>query len=156
MAQTRAISRACRSAFAHVVVMMDAGLSTTPAEEVPLGGFDDEPREAPRNITPKAEPKRREPEQVIDPPPAERPVDRSAQAVPPPSGDFPPDWEDWRKIIVAKINRAGSPEQVATIQQVNAEALAACAKVLDDTVERMTALVDTKLAKLSEREKEAA
>lgn len=49
MAQTRAISRACRSAFAHVVVMMNAGLSTTPAEEVPLGGFDDEPR----NVTPK-------------------------------------------------------------------------------------------------------
>lgn len=40
MAQTRAISRACRSAFAHVVVMMDAGLATTPAEEVPFGGFD--------------------------------------------------------------------------------------------------------------------
>lgn len=35
MAQTRAISRACRSAFAHVVVMMDAGLMTTPAEEIP-------------------------------------------------------------------------------------------------------------------------
>lgn len=35
MAQTRAISRACRSAFAHVVVMMDAGLATTPAEEIP-------------------------------------------------------------------------------------------------------------------------
>ena len=46
MAQTRAISRACRSAFAHVVVMMNAGLSTTPAEEVPLGGFEDAP--APR------------------------------------------------------------------------------------------------------------
>jgi hypothetical protein len=43
MAQTRSISRACRSAFAHVVVMMDAGLQTTPAEEVPLGGFDDGP-----------------------------------------------------------------------------------------------------------------
>lgn len=41
MAQTRAISRACRSAFAHVVVLMDAGLSTTPAEEVPHGGFQD-------------------------------------------------------------------------------------------------------------------
>lgn len=40
MAQTRAISRACRSAFAHVVVMMNAGLQTTPAEEVPEGGFD--------------------------------------------------------------------------------------------------------------------
>lgn len=34
MAQTRAISRACRSAFAHVVVLMNAGLSTTPAEEM--------------------------------------------------------------------------------------------------------------------------
>ncbi|MBO9580311.1 MAG: hypothetical protein J7498_05420 [Sphingobium sp.] len=41
MAQTRAISRACRSAFAHVVVMMNANLSTTPAEEVPSGGFED-------------------------------------------------------------------------------------------------------------------
>lgn len=39
MAQTRAISRACRSAFAHVVVMMQANLETTPAEEVPLEGF---------------------------------------------------------------------------------------------------------------------
>jgi hypothetical protein len=34
MAQTRAISRACRSAFAFVVAMMDAGLETTPAEEM--------------------------------------------------------------------------------------------------------------------------
>lgn len=34
MAQTRAISRACRSAFAHVVVLMNAGLETTPAEEM--------------------------------------------------------------------------------------------------------------------------
>jgi hypothetical protein len=41
MVQTRAISRACRAAFAHVVVMMNAGLSTTPAEEVPNGGFQD-------------------------------------------------------------------------------------------------------------------
>lgn len=48
MAQTRAISRACRSAFAHVVVMMKEGLETTPAEEVPQGGFDDAPRAAPQ------------------------------------------------------------------------------------------------------------
>jgi hypothetical protein len=40
MCQTRAISRACRTAFAHVVVLMDAGLQTTPAEEVPDDGFD--------------------------------------------------------------------------------------------------------------------
>jgi hypothetical protein len=44
MAQTRAISRACRSAFAFVVTMMDAGLETTPAEEVPHEGFSDGPR----------------------------------------------------------------------------------------------------------------
>lgn len=43
MAQTRAISRACRAAFAHVVVMMNAGLETTPAEEVPDEGFNSAP-----------------------------------------------------------------------------------------------------------------
>lgn len=48
MAQTRAISRACRAAFAHVVVMMNAGLETTPAEEVPDGGFQDAPPRAER------------------------------------------------------------------------------------------------------------
>jgi hypothetical protein len=46
MAQTRAISRACRSAFAFVVTYMDAGLETTPAEEVPHDGFADAPRSA--------------------------------------------------------------------------------------------------------------
>ena len=44
MAQTRAISRACRSAFAFIVTYMDAGLETTPAEEVPQDGFSDAPR----------------------------------------------------------------------------------------------------------------
>jgi hypothetical protein len=34
MCQTRAISRVCRSAFAHVVVLIDKDLSTTPAEEI--------------------------------------------------------------------------------------------------------------------------
>lgn len=53
MAQTRAISRAGRSAFAHVVVMMNAGLSTTPAEEVPDGGFHDAHyEEAPKDNRP--------------------------------------------------------------------------------------------------------
>lgn len=52
MVQTRAISRACRSAFAHVVVLIDSNLSTTPAEEVPDGGFGDRD-EGPRNITPE-------------------------------------------------------------------------------------------------------
>jgi hypothetical protein len=44
MCQTRAISRACRSAFAHVVVLIGGGLETTPAEEVPHEGFADAPR----------------------------------------------------------------------------------------------------------------
>jgi len=57
MAQTRAISRTCRGVFAHVVVLIDAGLSTTPAEEVPDDGFDDnarasraKPANVPRNV----------------------------------------------------------------------------------------------------------
>ena len=62
MCQTRAVSRVCRAAFAHVVVLMDAGLSTTPAEEVPDGGFVDAevlPPESPGNPRPphtRAEP----------------------------------------------------------------------------------------------------
>ena len=43
MAQTRAISRVCRSAFAFVVVMIDSKLSTTPAEE--MMGIHDAPEE---------------------------------------------------------------------------------------------------------------
>lgn len=37
MAQTRAISRVCRSVFAFVAVLIDENLQTTPAEEVPTG-----------------------------------------------------------------------------------------------------------------------
>ncbi len=47
MCSTRAISKVCRTAFAHVIVMMDCGLSTTPADEVPEGGFDDGDHNAP-------------------------------------------------------------------------------------------------------------
>ena len=50
MCQTRAISRACRSAFAHVVVLIGGGLETTPAEEVPQEGFADNHRPAPRLV----------------------------------------------------------------------------------------------------------
>jgi hypothetical protein len=47
MAQTRGISRVCRSAFAHVVVLIDAELSTTPAEEAEQAS-DPETTAAPR------------------------------------------------------------------------------------------------------------
>lgn len=46
MAQTRGVSRACRGLFAHVLVLMDAGLSTTPAEEMIIE-TDPEPQAAP-------------------------------------------------------------------------------------------------------------
>ena len=54
MCQTRSISRACRSAFAHIVVLIDRNLSTTPAEEVPYGGFDNEPLNTYKNEAPPA------------------------------------------------------------------------------------------------------
>lgn len=40
MAQTRAIGRACKASFAHVAIMIDEELSTTPAEEMPVDGFE--------------------------------------------------------------------------------------------------------------------
>lgn len=49
MAQTRAVSRACRMAFSHVVTLMDANLETTPMEEVPAGGFENA---KPANVKP--------------------------------------------------------------------------------------------------------
>lgn len=46
MAQTRAVSRVCRTGFSHVVVMIDENLSTTPFEEVSNGDvFDLDDRE---------------------------------------------------------------------------------------------------------------
>lgn len=55
MAQTRAISRVCRSAFAHVVVLIDEKLSTTPAEEVPSEGFHDFTQPSDGEITERQE-----------------------------------------------------------------------------------------------------
>ena len=63
MAQTRAISRVCRTAFAFVVVLIDSNLSTTPAEEMQGVYPDDErPRkgkviEAEPNAATQAEPR---------------------------------------------------------------------------------------------------
>lgn len=63
MAQTRAISRACRSAFAHVVVLIDSDLMTVPAEEV---GHDDA-QTFDQTVTPAAEkPTGRDGEEPID------------------------------------------------------------------------------------------
>lgn len=55
MAQTRAISRVCRSAFAHVVVLIDKDMSTTPAEEIPTEGFHDPTQPTDAEITDRQE-----------------------------------------------------------------------------------------------------
>ena len=94
MCQTRAISRVCRAAFAHVVVLMDAGLSTTPAEEVSDGGFFDAPVEQP-----KAQPKVTRPATVV-PPTQPLPTKTAMPATPeasqePPDGQFPGE-SNWR------------------------------------------------------------
>lgn len=68
MAQTRAMSRAARSAFAFVVTLIDKNLSATPAEEVPEGGFSEHQSAAPA-----------------------RPVRRASAAPPPDDGDHPPE-----------------------------------------------------------------
>ncbi len=68
MAQTRAMSRAARAAFSFVVLLVDKHLHTTPAEEVPEGGFTGRP----------AAPLR---------------TPRRASAAPPPDDDGPPPEE---------------------------------------------------------------
>lgn len=68
MAQTRAISRACRAAFAHVVVMMDAGLSTTPFEEVPEDGFEPAGRSGGYQRPPQPAPTQPSPQSGAKPP----------------------------------------------------------------------------------------
>ncbi len=52
MAQTRAVSRVCRTGFSHVVVMIDEKLSTTPYEEI---ANDSESVIEAETITPKSE-----------------------------------------------------------------------------------------------------
>ncbi len=81
MAQTRAVSRACRSAFAFVVVLIDSELSTTPAEEVPEGGFHDASKAMP---APAGVDKLRE--QVTSQPAASPPKARRLPIVDVPSG----------------------------------------------------------------------
>ncbi len=64
MAQTRATSRACRSALAFLVPLIDASLSTTPAEEIPVESSGHNPE--------LVEPA------TVEFPPARHPMDRPA------------------------------------------------------------------------------
>ena len=124
MAQTRAISRACRSAFAHVVVMMNAGLSTTPAEEVPADDYNGETTAA------KASP--------IKPAPARAPFDPKTGEVKPHQiqigyvtgndGYDQSDWVGWGRDLIAGIKTATTPAELSAWIDANQAALASCAE----------------------------
>ncbi len=105
MAQTRAISRACRSALAFVVVMINEKLdvaerlSTTPAEEVPDGGFNDSAKPLPapmgvaglkQNLPPKVQERL---QKLAEPPPHtddDQPYDEEANGIAPMDAKCPP------------------------------------------------------------------
>lgn len=202
MAQTRAISRACRSAFAHVVVMIDASLSTTPAEEVPAGGFDhgdviDVELEGTPTIRKSAHQARKDGDyerltggmraaakegeaalqawakseaELIGAQPhgwqnelrkeygellAEvraRAADPFGLKVDTPEGTDAGDWLAWLDVVVASIEGAPDAEQVRACQSVNAEGLAACAAVVEGTVDRIAEVADQRLAALAVKE----
>jgi hypothetical protein len=92
MAQTRAISRACRSAFAHVVVLIDSNLSTTPAEEVPDGGFEPDKPAATVSAPPPTKPATA-PARPQNAPSTPAPAEKE------PEFDIKPNGEPWRDLV---------------------------------------------------------
>jgi hypothetical protein len=101
MCQTRAISRACRTAFAHVVVLMDSNLSTTPAEEVPIGGFNDEPAKPAQT--------HQEPRRVTEAATAHPEPESPATASESPS--------EWRQVIVPKFIKQFAGERLGKMPE---------------------------------------
>jgi len=97
MAQTRAISRVCRTAYSYVVVLMKAGLSTVPYEEMrdPTAGEQEEAgateqkatgsekkAEAPKTEERRAEPAGESPKAAPTEKKAEAPKAKAAPSVP--------------------------------------------------------------------------
>ncbi|BBC81246.1 phage recombination protein Bet [Acetobacter orientalis] len=106
MAQTRGISRACRSAFAHVVVLMDIGLETTPYEEM-AGVFNIQDDAKQENNKP--EPAHKKPEVKVSNPPMDYKKfvsDRLRSCTDSRSVDA--EWNLWRS-EVKKCADQGSP-----------------------------------------------
>lgn len=84
MAQTRAISRACRSAFAFIIPMIDANLQTTPYEEMEAAVGHVEAEQAPAKGSRTANIKATVSARVVKVQPAEQ------SEPPPPSEEFAP------------------------------------------------------------------
>ena len=136
MAQTRAISRACRSAFAHVVVMMDAGLSTTPAEEVPADCYQDAHFED--KSTPQAAPAAR-----ADPPKAEQPK-------------TPPTLVDRVARFQASLERATSTDKLRTAWELGSGLCATLSEDDSKTLTKLETLYAERFGQLADAETQGA
>lgn len=113
MAQTRGISRACRSAFAPVVTFMDAGLETTPAEEMegvfPEG--DRAPPPAPLGVE-KLRQAATAPAPKTTPNGSPRRLDLDASEPPPHTDSDAPPMEDAQVVEAPKAADASRPPPV--------------------------------------------
>ena len=106
MCSTRAVSRVCRTAFAHVVVLMDAGLETTPADEVPEGGFEDrQPTTRVEKAVTSATVQAPEPRRVA---PTAAPQAVTVPRDPAPAGD-----DSWRSVPIPVFMSKGKNERYA-------------------------------------------
>jgi hypothetical protein len=115
MAQTRAMSRAARSAFAHVVVLIDSGLSTTPYEEIP---HEDEPAAVPSK------------------------TNNTKPAVPLGSPDDVADVKDMLKLIVlpdGMVEKWFKSAGVTRWEDMPADKIKKCVKYLEDRLPAATA-----------------
>ena len=142
MLRSRVVSEGVRTVFPMATSFMYV------PEEV--AEFEDRGATA-ETIAPRAEPQRAalpEPQETRTAPPADKPVDRTNDVVPPPEGEDEADWKAWRKVVATKVSRATTPEQVQAIQKAHGKGLMRCAKILPDTLSNMAEFVDKKLAQL--------
>lgn len=135
MVQTRAISRACRGCFAHVVVLMKEGLSTTPAEEVPDGGFNDSEAATPSSTAPKEQ----TPEQIEQDRIRRVGKRHAAMMESLPVGNEVGVWVG--NYIAEAANLTKRPDEIKTLSDMSKEELIKLAEQHPNIVTKVTALV---------------
>ncbi len=142
MAQTRAVGRACRAAFAFVIPLIDANLQTTPAEEMDfLERIEPEPpKPPPARPTGTASLKERVKAQAAAAPVRRMPIHDADPDLPPPPDDPEPPplnlpavhepGDDGRDITMSFGSAKGVP-----LRDVDLKSLKWYAKVLGENVE---------------------
>lgn len=138
MLRARVISEGIRTVFPGVAVGV-----YTPEE---VQDFEEPRRVEVRDVTPpKAQRARSEPREA---PPSQKPVDRSGDTLPTPDGNDADDWTAWLRVLHRKITTAPTAEAVDAVQKAHSEGIAACAKVLDDTLTKVAGWTEARKAKL--------